>query len=935
MMRFKLFFLFTFLLFTQIVIADHSSSSDWEYECIPNSNGRFRIKFIMYRDCQKIPLCAGSCNTPCTIQIQLTGADPTCNNTNYGIRTLNLVSVRDAKPLNIAPNAKTICNNMGCVTPGTLTPGIERYEFVGEVDLGPASGIPTNCCNVRFSYSLCCRSSAIATGSANANFYTDMVINRCFSTNPCNSSPAFKNELPYAVPSGQPIFFNNGAVDPDNDSLSYAFVPSLAGQGAQVAYTAPFSFDRPMPWSGPANGTFPAGISCNPVTGDVGFTSNAGTNFAGVMAIQVQQWRKNVSTGQRQLVGTTRRDMQMWIVSSPSNNPPTLRTIPSLNGNPLALRTTWEVGAGNQLCFDIIAKDTDFKGNTVSDTTYLSWNQSLAKYGATFTPNYDTALRKTNGPREDTYKFCWTPHDSLASDLPYRFSVNAIDSRSPVAGIISRSFSIKVIKYHPPIFPVSNVSFCPGEGATIGTLADSTFSYQWFKNGNLIPGSDTPLIYVNQPGSYQVVVRKATGTYDTSLVKSVTYLPFAEALVTLTTDSVVCKGKPATIKVNKVSGTNIQWLRNGVVIPGNNKDSLLTIFDGSYQAVLSTSVGCRDTSSAITLTSIPFVESSISTQDDTLQCIGKTVKLYIVSPNIGYTYQWLSNTTPIVNATDTMYVIQQPGKYRVLSSNTQGCRDTSNAINIQYYKYVAGAEIFGNQFISDTAQVYTYYVTQPQNNQLTWVIENGILISGQGNDTIQVKWNALTTATIRLFLTNSKNCRDTVVHVVSVGNIVPAIFSFTPNAGTYLTQVSIYGNNFNNVNDVRFGGVKAKSYTVLSSTMIAAIVDTGATGAVSVITSTGSASLPLFTYLPTSLGEVKSTKVKVYPNPANQIINIEAETIQDCHYEIIDGLGRTVLSGVLKGMHNQISIDALPEGLYILRISGEVNTSFKLTKSVQ
>jgi hypothetical protein len=271
----------------------------------------------------------------------------------------------------------------------------------------------------------------------------------------------------------------------------------------------------------------------------------------------------------------------------------------------------------------------------------------------------------------------------------------------------------------------------------------------------------------------------------------------------------------------------------------------------------------------------------------------------------------------------------------VLSSNTQGCRDTSNAINIQYYKYVAGAEIFGNQFISDTAQVYTYYVTQPQNNQLTWVIENGILISGQGNDTIQVKWNALTTATIRLFLTNSKNCRDTVVHVVSVGNIVPAIFSFTPNAGTYLTQVSIYGNNFNNVNDVRFGGVKAKSYTVLSSTMIAAIVDTGATGAVSVITSTGSASLPLFTYLPTSLGEVKSTKVKVYPNPANQIINIEAETIQDCHYEIIDGLGRTVLSGVLKGMHNQISIDALPEGLYILRISGEVNTSFKLTKSVQ
>lgn len=934
MIRFKLFLIVAFLLTNQIANADHTSSSDWEYECIPNSNGRFRIKFIMYRDCQGLPLCAGSCNSPCNIQVQLSGADPTCNNTNYGSLTLTLVSVRDAKPLNIAPNAKTICNNMGCVTPGTLTPAIERYEFVGEVDLGSTSGIPTNCCNVRFSYSLCCRSGAIATGSANANFYTDMVINRCLSTNPCNSSPAFKNELPYTIANGQPIFFNNGAVDPENDSLSYAFVPSLAGQGAPVTYTSPFSFDRPMPWSGPANGSFPAGIFCNPITGDVGFTPNTGSNFVGVMAIQVQQWRRNTQSGQRQLVGTTRRDMQMWIVSSPSNNPPTLRTLPGLNGNPLAIRTTWEVGAGNQLCFDIIAKDTDFNSSNKSDTTYLSWNNSLAKYGARFTPNYDTASRKTNGPREDTYKFCWTPHDSLASDLPYNFSVNAIDSRTPLAGNISRAFMIKVVKYNPPIFPVNNVSFCPGDGATLSTLADSAYTYEWLKNGIPIPASNAHQLYIDQPGSYQVVVRKASTVYDTSLVKYVVFRPFAEATVTLKSDSLVCKGKPATIKVNKVSGTNIQWLRNGLVIPGNNKDSLLTIFDGSYQAVLSTSVGCRDTSSAITLTAIPFVESNITTQDDTMQCLGKSVTLFIVSSNIGYTYQWLRNATPIINATDTTHVLQLAGKYRLLSSNTQGCRDTSNAISIQYYKYVAGAEIFGNQFISDTAQVYTYHVTQPQNNQLNWVIENGILISGQGNDTIQVKWNSLTTATIRLFLTNSKNCSDTVIHIVSIGNIVPAIFSFTPNTGTYLTQVNISGNNFNNVNDVRFGGVKAKSYTVLSSTMIAAIVDTGATGAVSVITSTGSASLPLFTYLPTSLGEVKSTKVKFYPNPADQMINIEAEAIEDCQYEIIDGLGRIVLSGVLKSKHNQISIDVLPEGLYIFRISGDINTSFKLTKSV-
>jgi len=424
--------------------ASHVVGSDITWRCMPGTNGTFEITLVLYRDCQGVTLCSNSCGAACNYSVQISGADPSCNNVNYGGASLSLVSVRDVNPNPRCPTAKSICPNMNCVTPGTFTPGVERYEFRGMVNLGPASGIPSTCCNVRISYSLCCRNGAISTGAANANFYIESVINRCLSTNPCNSSPVLTNDPFAIVCSGQPFVFNNGAVDPDLDSLAYAFVPSLQSAGASVNYIPPYSFDRPMPWSGPFNGVFPAGISANRETGDIMFTPNAGGNFVGVMAIAVQQWRRNANTGVYELVGTTRRDIQMWLRVCDPNNPPRITTLPGLNGNPQVPRTAWDVCAGENLCFDVIAKDTDFNPPTLSDTTYLSWNQALAGFGATFLPNYVPAQRRTLGPREDNFRFCWTPSEAMGSELPYYFTIRADDSRCPVPGSITRAFSVKV-----------------------------------------------------------------------------------------------------------------------------------------------------------------------------------------------------------------------------------------------------------------------------------------------------------------------------------------------------------------------------------------------------------------------------------------------------------------------------------------------------------
>lgn len=76
----------------------------------------------------------------------------------------------------------------------------------------------------------------------------------------------------------------------------------------------------------------------------------------------------------------------------------------------------------------------------------------------------------------------------------------------------------------------------------------------------------------------------------------------------------------------------------------------------------------------------------------------------------------------------------------------------------------------------------------------------------------------------------------------------PAIFSFNPvNAYTGF-EVTIKGSNFTTASSISFGGVAAKSFKVLSDSVIIAIVDSGRTGDVSITNKYGSSSLAGFTF---------------------------------------------------------------------------------------
>lgn len=77
----------------------------------------------------------------------------------------------------------------------------------------------------------------------------------------------------------------------------------------------------------------------------------------------------------------------------------------------------------------------------------------------------------------------------------------------------------------------------------------------------------------------------------------------------------------------------------------------------------------------------------------------------------------------------------------------------------------------------------------------------------------------------------------------------PAITGFSPTSGVQGTIVSIQGSNFMNVTSVKFGGVAASSYTVVNTNTIRAVVGTGASGSVEVISQYGATTIPGFIHL--------------------------------------------------------------------------------------
>lgn len=639
------------------VEASHPIGAEIEYESI--GPRIWKIRLTVYRDCNAMQLCTslGNCRQSVTaspnINLNPAGCLANPNNINVNLQLVKLEDLNKSVTDLCGNIAKNGCTNLGQVMAGPYNPSIEKYVFEGNLDLSTPSLNNTNCSYWDIRWDFCCRQLGIwnIDNSSDLEYSVRATINIFNRTNfPVkNNSPILKNEPVLVTCSGQEQIINAGATDPDGDSLTYELGPPFASASANqiVNYRYPGSPVYPFPLNAnkaphtnypQPNGPY---IIIDNTNGDISFNAanNTSSTIFGNLNIFIKQWSYD-TVGNPILVGITMRDFQYYMMNCPNNNPPQLRTTPSLPNN--KPKYNFEVEAGQQLCFIVTAKDTDvYPATSRFDTTFISWNEGIVRPGKlSFAPTYAVGAGIPR-PREDQWQFCWQTETTDIRTLPYYFTITAVDKFCPTIGQVTKAFSVQVTP------PTPTASFTK----LTSNLNCGRYKYRIYKN--------SPYTWLHL-ASLKIATKPNDKTFTNNIINvaPVSINPQAGMFDFI--------GEPRLM-----FNDSFQFKQPGIYY---------LLFSYNTTSNPSKSVQILD---SIVVSADSILTSIIFTNNSTSFCAGDSAVLSVNFNNPRYAYQWQVNEHTILQATTTSFHAKQQGLYRVIITDTiSQCQNVSNGINI-------------------------------------------------------------------------------------------------------------------------------------------------------------------------------------------------------------------------------------------------------------
>lgn len=273
-------------------------------------------------------------------------------------------------------------------------------------------------------------------GSVNVPFYVETVVTLSpflgFNSGAILYNPPIDNACVC-----KRFVHNPNAIDPDNDSLSYALGTCKGANGANIV-----------------GYSIPQGVTLDPISGDFVWecpSPQGEFNFV----ILIISWRNGIP------VDSITRDMQITVDGSCTNNPP------KINIDDIC------VDAGTLLDMDIIATDPDLQNITLTATGALF---NLPLDPATFTQGI-------TGPSPLTGHFTWQTACSDVRKAPYQVSFKAEDI--PTSTNDQSLVDIKTIQITVVSPPPTNLTVSPqGTSITLNwnpTICSQAIGYKIYR----------------------------------------------------------------------------------------------------------------------------------------------------------------------------------------------------------------------------------------------------------------------------------------------------------------------------------------------------------------------------------------------------------------------------------------------------------------------
>ena len=229
---------------------------------------------------------------------------------------------------------------------------------------------------------------------------------------------------------------------------------------------------------------------------------------------------------------------------------------------------------------------------------------------------------------------------------------------------------------------------CKGSSVSFGVFNKAEYiTYQWFKNGVAIPGATSNSYVATDSGTYYLQVTNSYGCKGKgrNLHVVIAPAPAAPHVVASSPASVCSPGFVVVSTSPVVPGLTYQWRLNGHALPNSNSSSYKAIGTGMYSVVVLNAKGCLAASDSVKVTIYPKPSASVS-HGPLTTCNGVPVPLTVnPSPTAGDTYQWYKNGVIAPGQTGSTYTTIGSGTYRYIITNTNGCRDTSDSVQVNIY----------------------------------------------------------------------------------------------------------------------------------------------------------------------------------------------------------------------------------------------------------
>lgn len=277
----------------------------------------------------------------------------------------------------------------------------------------------------------------------------------------------------------------------------------------------------------------------------------------------------------------------------------------------------------------------------------------------------------------------------------YLFSLQCEEFRNGERiGVVRRDFQLPVVdcsKNTPPPAVVmasgkaaTDLTWCGNQPLVLSVEKNSTWAYQWQKDGTNLRGSTSDTLQVRTAGVYTVVKSqaKACASDTTSQAVKVTYTNTPSVKLSLTTPKPYCAGDTLTLKADGQPDYQYRWQFNGKDVVGEQQTTLRVYQSGAYKVLARIADAACEGQDSLKMTIDPRPTAQIKPSSLTF-CSDESIQL-VAENAFGYRYQWQQNGNKLSDTTSQL-VAKRSGSYQVTITTPTGCTAASPPVTLTQY----------------------------------------------------------------------------------------------------------------------------------------------------------------------------------------------------------------------------------------------------------